>query len=170
MPPKIVGITRYFAGKYLKFMKFTGLQKHAEDTNSVARSTSILSFISFTIFSVFKGSFVFPKKEFRDNSVAVLKEIAAVFIGIVTSAWVITTLDKTLRSPRPGKTLSTARKKKKKNGVKQSEFQLSMVIKRTLSRSLLSLFHFCAVTSPTSMTPNAVHTFVARGRCLIEAW
>ena len=133
---------------------------------SVAKSTSIRSFISLKIVSAFKGSIVFSKKEFRDNSVAVLKDIAAAFIGMVASAWVTMTLDKTLRSARPGKIRSAVRKKKKKKGVKQREFQLSIVIKRTLSRLLRSPFHFCAVTSPTSMTPNAVHIFVARGRQL----
>ena len=108
-----MGITRYFVGKYLKFTKLTGLQKHAEDTNSVAKSTSMRSFISLKIASAFKGSIVFSKKEFRDNSVAVLKDIAAAFIGMVTSAWVTMTLDKTLRSPRPGKIRSAVRKKKK---------------------------------------------------------
>ena len=52
----------------------------------------------------------FSKKEFRDNSVAVLKDIAATFIGMVTSAWVTMTLDNTLRSARPGKIRSAVTK------------------------------------------------------------
>ena len=113
-----MGITRYFVGKYLKFTKLTGLQKHAEDTNSVAKSTSIRSFISLKMASAFKGSIVFSKKEFRDNSVAVLKDIAAAFIGMVASAWVTMTLDKTLRSRTTWKNTISRTKEEEEEGRK----------------------------------------------------